>query len=261
MTIHQAIEQLKDEQQKKLQHRFSCRAIMVRNISNYCELLKELHQMDGVEFVPSDMLFSGTDVMPRYENLTAPQYQGKWFVLTGVCEYLRLFSINEAETQRFAKLWNHNFPSSNTGRIIIPLWGCEAQWYDKALHLMDDERKENAYINCIDSTAPEQKLQITVMTNSFKTHSAALSANNELVMDGLKEWYEYWGNPSIANTKQILITGRLRSIQQVNGNTTIHVVQDALSFIREKMPGASVLTVESCRFVIFQDLICSMLEI
>ncbi len=246
MTIHQAIEQLKYEQQKKLQHRFSCRAIMVRNISHYCELLKELHQIDGVEFVPSSALFSGTDVMPRYENLTAPQYQGKWFVLTGVSEYLRLFSLNEAETQRFAKLWNYNFPASNTGRIIIPLWGCEAQWYDKALHLMDDERKENAFINCVDSTVPEQKLQITVMANSFKTHSAALSVNNELIMDGLKEWYEYWENPNISNTKQILITGRLRSIQQVNGSTTIHVVQDALSFIHEKMPGASTLTVENC---------------
>ena len=244
--MNQAIEQLKDEQQKKLQHRFSCRAIMVRNISDYCELLKELHQMDGVEFVPSSVLFSGADVMPRYENLTAPQYEGRWLVLTGVSEYLRLFSKNEAETQRFAKLWNHNFPSSNTGRIIIPLWGCEAQWYDKALHLMDDERKEKAYINCVDPTAPEQRLQITVMANSFKIHSATLSANNELVIDGLKEWYEYWAKPSMANTKQILITGRLRSIQQVNGSTTIHVVQDALSFIREKMPGASVLTAESC---------------
>ena len=100
MTMDQAIEQLKDEQQKKLQHRFSCRAIMVRNISDYCELLKELRLMNGVEFVPSSVLFSGSDVMPRYENLTAPQYEGKWLVLTGVSEYLRLFCKNEAETQR-----------------------------------------------------------------------------------------------------------------------------------------------------------------
>lgn len=246
MTISEAIELLKDERQKKLSHRFACRAIMVRNIAEYCELLSALHEMKGVSFVPSSVLFSGADVMPRYESLTAPQYEGKWLVLTGVSEYLRLFSKNEAETQRFAKLWNHNFPSSNIGRIIIPLWGCEAQWYDNALHLMDDERKENAFINCVDPTEPEQKLHITVMANTFRTHISSLRSNDNLIMDGLREWYEYWANPSKSETTQILITARLRSIQQVNGSITIHVVQDTLSFIREKMQGAESLTVEIC---------------
>ena len=45
MTISEAIELLKDERQKKLSHRFACRAIMVRNIAEYCELLSALHRV------------------------------------------------------------------------------------------------------------------------------------------------------------------------------------------------------------------------
>ena len=127
MTINQVVNILKDEKQKQLPHRFPCRVIMVRSIGDYCKLLEKLREIDGTQFVPSSVLFSGPDVMPRYEKLIATEFTSRWVILTGVSEYLRLFSRNEAQTQRFAKLWGHHYPASSTGRIIIPLWGCEAR--------------------------------------------------------------------------------------------------------------------------------------
>ena len=42
MTIEQVVEILKGEQQHQVPARFPCRAIMVRNISQYNELLSRL---------------------------------------------------------------------------------------------------------------------------------------------------------------------------------------------------------------------------
>ena len=37
---------------------------------------------------------------------------------------------------------------SDLGRIIIPLWGCSAQWHDKDLHLDGDERQKDFFFDC-----------------------------------------------------------------------------------------------------------------
>lgn len=245
MTIDQVIDNLKDEKQKRLEHRFPCRAIMTRNISDYCTLLNKLQLIDGVQFVPSDMLFSGADVMPHYENLTKSDLTDQWFVLTGVSEYLRLFSKSEAECRRFANLWNHTFPSSNLGRIIIPLWDCEAQWHDRSLQLVGDLRKEEIYFSCMDASSEEQQLRISVFANSFKQYKDQLNTGRAVMLDGLKAWYDYWGAPS-EKTEMILFTDRLRSVVSVDGNISINVVRNVFSFIQNRMAGTKRLSEHQC---------------
>ena len=148
MTVDQVIGALLKEKQDAVASRFPCRAIMVHNIEQYCRLISELKKIPDIASVSSDELFSSADVMPRYENLNSAKYQDRWVILTGVSEYLRLFDKNEATSQRFAKLWAHQNSASSTGRIIIPLWGCEAQWHDKALHLCEDVRQDPYYYDC-----------------------------------------------------------------------------------------------------------------
>ena len=247
MTINQVVDILTSERQKHLPHRFHCRVIMVRNISDYCKLLEKLREIDGTEFVPSSVLFSGPDVMPRYEKLKDAEFDSRWMILTGVSEYLRLFSRNEAQTQRFAKLWGHHFPASSTGRIIIPLWGCEAQWHDQALHLNDErDRKENCYFDCTDESSKEQELNITVLADTFRKYKDQFTSSDGVILDGLKEWHEYWVAPSPTQTNLTVITGRMNSVQQAEGSISIRVVQDTLSFIRQRMKGGKLLTADDC---------------
>ena len=128
MTIQRVVAALQEERQKRLASRFPCRAIMVKNIEKYCQLLSELKKISDIRIVKSNELFSSADVMPKYENLKDASYQNEWVILTGVSEYMRLFPRKEATDRRFSSLWSYQAPASSTGRIIIPLWGCEAQW-------------------------------------------------------------------------------------------------------------------------------------
>lgn len=121
MTIKEVVAGLQKEKQGAVASRFPCRAIMVKNVVQYCELLSELRKISDIRMVQTEELFSNIDVMPKYENLKAAKYQNEWLVLTGVSEYLRLFSKKEAVDCRFASLWSYQAPASSTGRIIIPL--------------------------------------------------------------------------------------------------------------------------------------------
>lgn len=58
MTVDQVIDTLKLEKQQRVPSRFPCRAIMVGNIAEYCDLLEKLKTIPNVEVVPSDVLFS-----------------------------------------------------------------------------------------------------------------------------------------------------------------------------------------------------------
>ncbi len=53
MTVDQVIDTLKLEKQQRVPSRFPCRAIMVGNIAEYCDLLKKLKTIPNVEVVPS----------------------------------------------------------------------------------------------------------------------------------------------------------------------------------------------------------------
>ena len=101
MTVDQVIDTLKLEKQQRVPSRFPCRAIMVGNIAEYCDLLEKLKTIPNVEVVPSDVLFSSADVLPAYDSLMDSQYKDTWLILPGVSEYLRLFSRGETQRQRF----------------------------------------------------------------------------------------------------------------------------------------------------------------
>ena len=143
MAIQEVVRSLQLEKRQGVESRFPCRAIMVKTIDQYCTLLEELKKISECEVVPIEVLFSSYDVMPDYEQLKDPEYRDKWIILTGVSEYLRLFSKSEAENGRFASLWHHQVSSESKGRILIPLWGCWVQWNDTSLNLTSDIRQDD----------------------------------------------------------------------------------------------------------------------
>lgn len=246
MTIKEVVAGLQKEKQEAVASRFPCRAVMVKNIQQYCNLLSELKKISDIRVVQASELFSSADVMPKYENLKASKYQNEWIILTGVSEYLRLFAKKEATDRRFASLWSYQAPASSTGRIIIPLWGCEAQWFDKALHLAGDLRQDDFYFDCSDLDAPEQTMNLLVLSGMFEQYISKLEGIHGDLKIGLQDWFEYWSEPTSGNTHFVLLTKRCSSIATTNGNVSIHVITDTLSFIRENMKGAEILSEDNC---------------
>lgn len=169
LTIDQVYDKLNTERTtaELTTCRIPVRVIMVSNIKRYRELVDKLRQIPNVSLVPAGELFSAPDIMPRYESLNNTVYQSKWVILTGVSEYLRLFNHNEADTARLKKLITHQVPASSIGRIIIPLWGCEALWQDSTLRLMADERMKDYYFDCTSDSDEDQKLTVTVFSSQF----------------------------------------------------------------------------------------------
>lgn len=213
MTISQVIDKLNKEKQEGIPSRFPCRAIMVKNVQQYCELLSELQKIPDIVKVSPAELFSSADVMPQYINLTASQYANQWVILTGVSEYLRLFGKSESVNNRFSSLWSHQVPATSRGRIIIPLWGCEAQWHDHSLHLCEDERQDDFYMKCFSADDEEEKLNFLVMSGAFEQYISQLSAQSAHMLVGLRDWYDYWANPSSTSNTILLLTKRYVSIQ------------------------------------------------
>lgn len=246
MTVDQVIDTLKLEKQQRVPSRFPCRAIMVGNIAEYCDLLEKLKTIPNVEVVPSDVLFSSADVLPAYDSLMDFQYKDKWLILPGVSEYLRLFSRGETQRQRFTKLWRYMGYGSDLGRIIIPLWGCSAQWHDKDLHLDGDERQKDFFFDCTTDISDPQTLKILVLSKQFDKYQNTLVNAANKVFSGIRSWYEYWSNPSVQYSEYVLITGRLRDMQSTAGDISVHVLPDTLSFVRAYLQGGEVLTSENC---------------
>lgn len=246
MTIQEVVSKLQKEKQAAVASRFPCRAIMVKNIKEYCTLLSELKKISDIRLVQVPELFSNVDIMPKYENLKEPRYQNEWLILTGVSEYLRLFSKNEITDRRFASLWAYQAPASSTGRIIIPLWGCEAQWFDKALNLTDDLRQEDFFYDCSDPNAYDQEMRLLVLSGKFDKYVSKLESMQGDLKIGLQEWFEYWLDPIPDKKDFVLLTKRSASVNTTNGNISIHVINDTLTFIKENMPGAIALTEEIC---------------
>ena len=246
MTVDQVIDTLKLEKQQRVPSRFPCRAIMVGNIAEYCDLLEKLKTIPNVEVVPSDVLFSSADVLPAYDSLMDSQYKDKWLILPGVSEYLRLFSRGETQRQRFTKLWRYMGYGSDLGRIIIPLWGCSAQWHDKDLHLDGDERQKDFFFDCTTDISDPQTLKILVLSKQFDKYQNTLVNAANKVFSGIRSWYEYWSNPSVQYSEYVLITGRLRDMQSTAGDISVRVLPDTLSFARAYLQGGEVLTSENC---------------
>ena len=246
LTVQQVVEKLREEKQNNLPSRYPCRAIMVKNVAEYCCLLNELQTINDVSIVNSSQLFSSYDVLPKYENLKKAEYQDKWIVLTGVSEYLRLFSKKEAHDRRFASLWGYQAPASSLGRIIIPLWGCEAQWFDSALNLSGDIRQQDYYYDCVDADAPEQSMDLLILSGVFENCLTQLRGMHRYVCVGLEEWFAYWEHPSPENAQFILLTKRCRNIATVAGKISVHVMEDILLFMKANMQGADILSKDNC---------------
>ena len=246
MTINEVVSVLQKEKLNRLPSRFPCRAIMVKTVEQYCQLLSELKKISDIRVVKSNEVFSSADVMPQYSNLTSAAYYDDWVILTGVSEYLRLFSKKEAGDRRFAALWCNQVPSSSLGRIIIPLWGCEAQWFDPAINLNGDLRQEDFFFDCTEEGEQEQEMNLLVLSGMFEQHISEFKQGTGTLCVGLQEWFEYWENPSVVNTRFVLLTKRFSSITPISGKINVFVMNDTLSFIRENMPGGQCLTKENC---------------
>lgn len=235
-----------EERHNNIPSRFPCRAIMVKNVQEYSDLLSELKKINDIRLIATSELVNSYDVLPRYDRLTAPKYYNEWVILTGVSEYLRLFSKKEAIDSRFKNLWSHPCPFDNTGRIIIPLWGCEAQWFDLTLHLNSDERKQYHYFDCVKPDDEEQIFNLLVLSGEFESYINRLEAFNGCLQVGLKEWFEYWECPTTGLTDFILLTKRLKGINVTRGTQSINVIDNVLSFIKEYMEESSILSKENC---------------
>ncbi len=246
MTILEVVKALRKEKQASVPSRFPCRAIMVKNISQYCELLSELKKISDIRFVQTRELFTSADTMPKYENLKEAAYQNQWVILTGVSEYLRLFAKNETNDRRFSSLWSYQAPANSTGRIIIPLWGCEAQWFDKALNLAGDLRQQDFYFDCTDTSTEDQIMTLLVLSGKFENYLTKLGVMRGDLKIGLQEWFEYWLDPDPDKNEFVLFTKRSNSVTATNGNISIHVIRDTLTLIHENMQGASTLTAVNC---------------
>jgi len=246
MTINEVVDSFQKEKQEAVASRFPCRAVMVKTIEQYCSLLSKLRKISDIRVIQASELFTGEDVLPKYQNLQAKEYQNVWVILTGVSEYLRLFSRKEINDHRLLCLWNHQVPACSIGRIIIPLWGCEAQWFDKSIGLAWDLRQNDFFYNCSEPDTPEQLLNVLVLSGMFKQYVWRLENIHSVIILGLREWFDYWSEPVSDNTNFVLLTNRFDSIATTNGNISIHVLSDTLSFIRENMKGAEILTADNC---------------
>ena len=245
MLIQEVISSLLREKNEKIPSRFPCRAIMTKNIMQYTELLDALKKMPDVQIVPSSELYKSADVMPRYTKIIDMVQNGKWIVLTGVSEYFMLFHKYESEKQRFADLWRTMLSSDNLSRILIPLWGCETQWFDDTLHLCD-ERQKVYYYDCSDHSLEEQKISIIVLSGLFEPHINKMNNNHGIFFTGLREWHEYWEQPSCMNNEFVLLTNRFEHIQPFSGNINIRVIKDIVSYDRECLNGGDKLSEKNC---------------
>lgn len=246
MTIQEVVMNLQEEKKANIPSRFPCRAIMVRNIRQYCDLLSELKKISDIRVLQTQELFTNADIMPKYENLKADKYRDQWIILTGVSEYLRLFSKSEMDDRRFAGLWSYQAPSNNIGRIIIPLWGCETQWFDKALHLAGDLRQQDFYYDCTDASLEEQDMKLLVLSGKLEKYISNLEALRGDLKIGLQDWFEYWMDPVPEKSEFVLLTKRFGSVVATNGSISIRVISDTLNLIQENMQGASVLSPTNC---------------
>ena len=246
MTIQQVITILQEEKMNHIPSRFHCRAIMVRDIGQYIKLLEELKKINDVKVISIDEIVTDADVMPNYEILTDKKYQDEWLILPGVSEYLRLFHTSEESAQRFGSLWHYQFDAHSTGRILIPMWGCETLWYDTSLHLASDIRQKEYFYDCSGSVGDAQKLSIQVLSGEFEQYLYQLTTSNGTLFCGLKEWYEFWYDPQLDMIDQLILTKRFRSVKPIDGDIRIHVVRDTLSFIRENLLDGNKLNAENC---------------
>lgn len=252
MKLFECINSLKEEKTQKMDCRFPCRAILLHSREDYQYAVASLKSLCDRTVSPEE-LFSGADLMPAYDKALDGARPGEWLLLPGVSEYLRLFYKSEQKSGRLAKLWHSIVDASNTGRVIIPLWNCDALWHDNSLGFQTDERQEDYVYNIENDALIPEKMSILVFSSAFEEYIGQLSGKFSLIV-GLREWYERMMEDTKLFQDYCLLTKQTRSITPVAGDITIRVINDTFTFVRENLQNGHVLKEADCQDGILDEL-------
>lgn len=252
MKLFECINSLQKERKQKIPCRFPCRGILLHSREDYQSAIVELKSLCDRTVSPEE-LFSGADLMPAYDKILDVTKPGEWLLLPGISEYLRLFYKSEQKSGRLAKLWHSIVDASNTGRVIIPLWNCDALWHDNSLGFQTDKRQED-YIYNIDNDAPApEKMNILVFSSAFEEYISQISGKFSLIV-GLQKWYERMLEDTTPFEDYCLLTKQTRSITPVAGDITIRLIRDTFTFVRENLQNGHILKEADCQGGILDEL-------
>ncbi len=233
MELLECLDSLRAEKVQQTPCRFPCRVLLCHSREDYRSALSALQALCD-RTISSEELFAGADLMPAYDKVLDHVRPGEWVLLPGVGEYLRLFYKSEQHSGRFAALWHRIVDATNTSRVILPLWNCDALWYDTALGLQSDER-QNDFVCSIDNTLLQpEKLHIRVFSATFEAYIHQLSGKFSLII-GLREWYERLLEDTTPLQDYCLLTKQTRSVTPITGDITIQRIDDTFAFVRENL--------------------------
>jgi len=254
MKFEECYNILKEEKDNKTTSRFPCRVILINCYDTYLNVVKKLSTLCD-RTISIDDLFSGPDVMPAYDDILEKMKMSEWLLLPGVGEYLRLFYKSELRSKRFTRLWHGMVDATSTGRVIIPLWNCDALWHDKTLQLQSDERQNDFVYTIDDEIKPPQKLNILVLSSVFEGYIDKLNSKFTLHV-GLREWYDWLINMHNLDrlSNYCLLTKHARLIDSVIGDISIRVINDKYTFVRENLVDGQRLTQDNCTDEILDEL-------
>lgn len=244
MKLYDCIDSLKEEKTRKAECRFPCRVILLHTREDYQSAISSLKMLCDRTVTPEE-LFAGADLMPGYDKLINHLEPGKWLLLPGVSEYLRFFYKSEKVSGRFAKLWHSIVGSTNTSRIIIPLWNCDALWHDNALGFQTDQRQDDYIFDVENYPSSPEKMNILVFSSVFEEYIGTLSGKFSLIV-GLREWYERISDEEKPFEDYCLLTKQVRTITSIASDITIRVINDTFGFVRENLQDGHRLTEEYC---------------
>lgn len=191
--------------------------------------------------------------MPAYDRILDDTKPGEWLFLPGISEYLRLFYKSEQKSGRLAKLWHSIVDASNTGRVIIPLWNCDALWHDHSLGFQTDKRQEDYIYNIDNDASVPEKMNILVFSSAFEEYISQISGKFSLIV-GLQKWYERMLEDTTPFEDYCLLTKQTRSITPVAGDITIRVIRDTFTFVRENLQNGHILKEADCQGGILDEL-------
>ena len=258
MNIQDCLTHFDKEKKTGIPSRFPCRVILVNNRNKFSQLILGLEGLcDHV--ISADDLFNGKDTMPQYERVCELLETDKWLLLLGVNEYLRLFNKSEIVSNNFGKLWHKMVDSTNRGRVIIPLWNCDALFYDSALKFCSDPRQED-FIYTIDENADENEtMSVTVFSNIFSSYQDQLNDKYHPI-NGLRSWYEWINSQKGIPENYSLITRHYKTVDPTVGTIKIKVIKDTFSFLCENLSDGAKLKTENLSDELINELFPSALK-
>lgn len=260
MELLECLHMLKEEKMQQTPCRFPCKVLLLHSREDYRSALTSLHSLCD-RTISVDELFTGADLMPAYHKLMQTVQPGEWVLLPGVSAYLRLFHKSERQSGRFAQLWHSMIDATNTGRVLMPLWNCDALWYDTSLGFQSDERQKD-FVFSIDNSVQEQepeRMHIRVFSAAFEGYIHQLSGKYSLLI-GLREWYERILSDNPPFTDYCLLTKQTDSITPVTGDITIQRIDDTFTFVQENLQDGHILPKADCTADVLEELLAESLQ-